>query len=164
MKAVLFAIALACVALVLSVDAQSCCYQKLWVWEGCCGVGGCNIFCCNCDGGCNNGGPDCVPNHYGNRKRSLMQSTSAATSSPKRSIGETFKQVSGGKDCIDLQALEKYADNVKKANPSGASKSTKRYTVADVFKMFDKDGNKCISSKEFVNPDVKVKWSDIAIA
>ena len=49
MKSIVFAIVF--FAALLSGAWADCCSRKADF--GCCGNGACNIFCCNCDGGCN---------------------------------------------------------------------------------------------------------------
>lgn len=44
------AIFLFTITMVTNTDAVCCSKKGLF---GCCGNGACNIFCCNCDGGCN---------------------------------------------------------------------------------------------------------------
>ncbi|KAK2051972.1 hypothetical protein LY76DRAFT_365940 [Colletotrichum caudatum] len=62
----------------------------------CCGIGSCNIFCCNCDDGCL-GGSDSCPNVCGSsqgteftNQQIELRSTSTFQSGEKKKCGEKF--------------------------------------------------------------------------
>ena len=59
------------------------------LWKGCCGdctygtpycgYGGCNIFGCNCDGGCRSGSGNCIPGCIRSKRRRSASLTAHAS-------------------------------------------------------------------------------------
>ena len=137
----------------LQADAE-CCAGDLFFFPNfdttCCGCGACNIFCCNCDRGCNlegiyNMGPDASGrtkscNHWKKKREALSISRNATQHAYK-----LFKRIDNDED---------YAITVKEAyayitNQTRDKRSISDNYFTDGFIMMDKNKDGMISPNEF---------------
>lgn len=85
--------------------AKAVCCPRVSLTHECCGRGPCNIFCCNCDGGCHGSrseDPTYEEHCYARRKREILLSH-------RRSPAEVFDAVDAdGNGLVDVLEAAKF--------------------------------------------------------
>ncbi|GMR51250.1 hypothetical protein PMAYCL1PPCAC_21445, partial [Pristionchus mayeri] len=98
-------ITIAALLFLVVLSAEACCKQKGFL-KGCCGEGGCNVFCCNCDGGCN---PSCSTD-YG----SFVAPAVVASKAAAAVIGRKKRDIDEGRSIAQMrfQSIDANGDGV----------------------------------------------------
>ena len=149
-RIIIFFLGLALVTSQLKFTDAVCCRSVVFVAPGyggcgdgyCCGRGPCNIFCCNCDGGCKKrwewDGKESIRNKRITREaRSMVQNTSLTSATYFRNIDID------GSNAITMEEAEMYLKNEPKF------KRNVGISLQKHIRRMDTNNDGIISLKEF---------------
>uniref|UniRef100_A0AC34GEI3 EF-hand domain-containing protein n=1 Tax=Panagrolaimus sp. ES5 TaxID=591445 RepID=A0AC34GEI3_9BILA len=118
-----------------------CCWGDSHNGRFCGGKGSCNVFCCNCDGGCTPTGYGCPP-HCDEDSPSKFAKSAKSTNSLK-SMEEIFGLIDQNKD-----GFVNFEDVLHFANPQMGN-NTDLSIEHKWFNSLDKNGDGKLTLKEF---------------